>query len=117
MDLQQPNGLGRRKRHSTNLGYVESVPIPKPESLKRRRNFFPVVETEPETVTSRNNETAFAETEVKDNDKSAKIDDNVSLTVLIPGGESNYFYFGAREIYKLCRYKSYQYFMKIKGLI
>ena len=86
MDLQQPNGLGRRKRHSPNLGYVESVPIPQPESLKRRRNFFPVVETEPET--SRNNETTFAETEAKDNDKSAKIDDNVSLTILIPGGES-----------------------------
>jgi hypothetical protein len=86
LDLQQPNGLGRRKRHSTNLGYVESVPspIPQPESLKRRRNFFPV---HPENSTVQNNETVFTETELKDNDKSAKIDDNVSLTVLIPGGE------------------------------
>ena len=85
MDIHNPNGLGRRRR---SFGQVEAVPLP--ESLKRRRNFFPISETEigteTETVSTRN-ETSESE-ERSDDDKSAKIDDNVALTVVIPGGKN-----------------------------
>jgi hypothetical protein len=72
------------------------------ESLKRRRNFFPIDNPNLETVTTHNQTLIrlrvgdddkndvnknVENVENVDENKSAKIDDNVALTVLIPGGK------------------------------
>ena len=75
LDLNHPNGLGRRRRSS---GFGEASP--EPEKLKRRRNFFPVDNSGNDNIPDRNGTTS-------DDNKSAKIDENVALTVVIPGGE------------------------------
>ena len=87
LDLQHPNGLGRRRRRSSVFGFGEA--IPEPEQLKRRRNFFPVETENARNATEGVDEKVDEnETSAKfDDEKSAKIDDNVALTVVVPGGE------------------------------
>ena len=77
------------------------------ESLKRRRNFFPIDNPDLETVTTHNQtlvrlrvgddvkNDVDKNVENVDEDKSAKIDDNVALTVLIPGGKNNNLHFNS----------------------
>ena len=92
------------------------------ESLKRRRNFFPIDNPDLETVTTHNQtlvrlrvgddvkNDVDKNVENVDEDKSAKIDDNVALTVLIPGGKNNNLHFNSNLERTL-------YFIKVEKLL
>lgn len=89
--------MGRRRRRSSFSGFVEPIQKSTSELVQRKRNFFPVGpdddqssrEMEVDVTSNRGNNTGMVQAKAnmdEINGQSTKIDENVSLTVLIPGG-------------------------------
>ncbi len=96
LDINNPNGMGRRRKRSSFSGFVEPIQKSTSELVQRRRNFFPVDPDDQSTremdveVKSRSNSSGLQESKANMEEfkgQSTKIDENVSLTVLIPGGK------------------------------
>jgi len=88
LDINNPNGMGRRKKRSSFSGFVEPIQKSTSELVQRRRDFFPVdPDDNHHKYTEVENKTKVDQEEL--NGQSTRIDENVSITVLVPGGKGS----------------------------
>ena len=87
MDLYQPSGVGKRKKRSDSLGQVEYFyPVGPARSSSSGLEVRGGRLTVKDRVTSEAKNNATSAASKNKHGQSANIQDNVGLTVIIPGG-------------------------------